>query len=259
MFYGCTNLNYIKALFTTKPYWLYTDNWVSGVAATGTFVKSSSATWDVTGIHGIPSGWTVIALPDAIDLGLSVKWASFNLGASNPEEYGDYYAWGETEPKSKYDWDTYKWCMGSESTLTKYCPSPSYGYNGFSDTKTVLDSEDDAAHMVLGGEWRMPTTEEFVALGNAVNSAWTSSYNDSGVAGLVLTDKTDSSKVLFFPAAGNLYNGYAAGGGYYWGNSAISWDISRSWSLGFTSNVIYWAASGGDRRYGFSIRPVLGA
>ena len=115
----------------------------------------------------------VIGTPVAVDLGLSVKWAWFNLGASLPEEYGDYYAWGETEPyyssldpltwkdgkEAGYYWLSYKWCMGSGDTMTKYCTESTYtyGYNGFTDGKTVLNLEDDAAHVNLGGKWRMPT------------------------------------------------------------------------------------------------------
>ena len=74
-------------------------------------------------------------------------WATSNLCedglCSNPEDYGDYYAWGETEPKLNYSWSTYKWCKGNSSTMTKYCNESNYGYNGFTDNKTVLAPEDD--------------------------------------------------------------------------------------------------------------------
>ena len=124
--------------------------------------------------------------PEDIDLGLSVKWASFNLGASKPEEYGDYFAWGETEPyysslnplkwkpgKEKgYDWKSYKWCKGEYNTLTKYCYNSSYGYNGFFDNKTVLDLEDDAAHFLLGNKWRMPTMSEVNELTEKCKWQW---------------------------------------------------------------------------------------
>ena len=96
-----------------------------------------------------------------VDLGLSVKWATCNVGASSPEEYGDYYAWGETETKSTYDWNTYKWCKGSENTLTKYCTDSDYGTV---DNKTVLELSDDVAHEKWGGSWRMPTKQEFIDL-----------------------------------------------------------------------------------------------
>ena len=88
-----------------------------------------------------------------VDLGLSVKWATCNVGASKPEEYGDYFAWGETQPKSNYDWNTYKWCNGSNDTQTKYNTKSNYGTV---DNKTTLDLSDDAACANWGGNWRMP-------------------------------------------------------------------------------------------------------
>lgn len=101
---------------------------------------------------------------EAVDLGLSVKWANVNLGASRPEEYGDYFAWGEVKPKADYSWETYKWCKGSYDTMTKYCYDDSYGYNGFTDNKYTLDPENDAATVNWGGKWRMPTADEIVEL-----------------------------------------------------------------------------------------------
>jgi hypothetical protein len=92
-----------------------------------------------------------------VDLGLSVKWATCNIGATKPEEFGDKFAYGETEPKEVYDWSTYKWCNGSETTLTKYCNDSEYG---IVDDKTILDAQDDAARANWGGSWRMPTKEE---------------------------------------------------------------------------------------------------
>ena len=99
----------------------------------------------------------------AVDLGLSVKWASFNVGATAPEEYGDYFAWGETESKTDYSWSSYKWCNGDYNKLTKYClGDQSYYWNGEGtpDGKTVLDPEDDPAITNWGGTWRTPTDAE---------------------------------------------------------------------------------------------------
>ena len=103
-----------------------------------------------------------------VDLGLSVKWATCNVGASKPEEYGDYFAWGETQPKDYYDWSTYKWCNGSYDTLTKYNTNSS---DGTVDNKTTLDLSDDAARANWGGSWRMPTSAEQDELCN--NCTWT--------------------------------------------------------------------------------------
>ena len=92
-----------------------------------------------------------------VDLGLSVKWATFNVGATKPEEYGDYYAWGETETKNDYSWSTYKWSDETGNILSKYNTSI---YYGTVDNKHVLDAEDDVAHVKWGGKWRMPTQSE---------------------------------------------------------------------------------------------------
>lgn len=94
---------------------------------------------------------------DWVDLGLSVKWDTCNVGASSPEEYGGYYAWGETEEKRGYDWNTYKWCHGASGFQTKYCTGSNYGTV---DNNTVLAPEDDAARVKWGGNWRMPILNE---------------------------------------------------------------------------------------------------
>ncbi|MBO5849722.1 MAG: hypothetical protein J6Q47_00385, partial [Paludibacteraceae bacterium] len=118
-----------------------------------------------------------------VDLGLSVKWATCNVGATRPEYFGNYYAWGETTPNTDYDWDNYKWCNGSSTTMTKYCTDSDYGTV---DNKTVLDKEDDAAAVNMGGSWRMPTLEEWTELID--NCTWeiTDSYKGTGVEGRIL-------------------------------------------------------------------------
>ncbi len=106
---------------------------------------------------------------DYVDLGLpsGTLWATCNVGASKPEEYGDYFAWGETTPKSTYYWSTYKWCKGSETTMTKYCTRSDYGYNGFTDNLTELQPEDDAATANWGSVWKMPSYAQFSELFNS--------------------------------------------------------------------------------------------
>ena len=125
-----------------------------------------------------------------VDLGLSVKWATCNMGASSPEEYGDYYAWGETETKSTYDWNTYKWCKGSENTLTKYCTDSDYGTV---DNKTVLDPEDDVAHVKWGGNWRMPTDAEIEELRENCIWKWTT---QNGKNGYKVTSKKNGNSIF---------------------------------------------------------------
>ncbi len=133
-----------------------------------------------------------------IDLGLSVKWASCNLGASRPEEYGGYYAWGEVEPKDDYSWETYKWCKYDGATLTKYCIKPDYAFNGNIDFKRVLDPEDDAARVKLGGKWRLPTEKEVQELLELCSQEV---VEINGVRGFKITSNMNG-KSIFLPAAG---------------------------------------------------------
>jgi hypothetical protein len=192
-------------------------------------------------------------LPEAVDLGLSVKWASFNLGASAPEEYGDYYAWGETEPKDDYSWETYKWCMGSNTTLTKYCDKTDRGYEGFTDDKTVLDLDDDAAHVNLGGSWRMPTDAEMTELRENCTWAWTTL---NGVNGGLATGPNGNS--IFLPAAGkwNSTDLFFAGSyGFVLSSSLATDSTSYASDIYLSSSII--DRSGDFRCLGISVRPVF--
>lgn len=188
----------------------------------------------------------------AVDLGLSVKWATCNLGAAKPEDYGDYYAWGETEPKENYSWSTYKWCNGSSSTLTKYNTESSYGTV---DNKTVLDQEDDVASVKLGGKWRMPTDAEWKELMTKCTWTWTTNYNGTGVSGRIVTAPNGNS--IFLPAAGFRYDAdldYAGSAGYYWSSSLYTGSPYRAWYVYFFSGGV--SRFGYDRYRGQSVRPV---
>ncbi|MCR4872606.1 MAG: DUF1566 domain-containing protein [Bacteroidales bacterium] len=153
-----------------------------------------------------------------VDLGLpsGLLWADRNVGASSPEDYGNYYAWGETTPKNVYDWSTYAY--GNDSGgLTKYCSKASYGLNGFTDNLTVLQASDDAATANLGGGARTPTYVQWEELIDHTTSTW---IIRGGVGGRLLTAANGES--LFLPAAGyrdgsGLY--YAGEGGYYWSST----------------------------------------
>lgn len=190
--------------------------------------------------------------PEVVDLGLSVKWASFNLGATTPEEYGDYYAWGETEPKTDYTWASYRWCKGSDKALTKYCSTASYGYNGFTDNRTVLDPEDDAVTFMFGGNWRMPTYEEWNELKDNCTWEWTTI---NGVYGMMLTsNKIDyTDKWIFLPATGcrveeELYDENKC---TYWSSSLNTGNPGDAYNVFFGSGWSYYG-----RELGRSIRPV---
>ena len=210
-----------------------------------------------------------ISVPEAIDLGLSVKWASFNLGASKPEEYGDYYAWGEIDPyyepgfarsvntvwksgkEDGYSWSSYKWCKGSQTTMTKYCSNSSFGLDGFVDGKITLDPEDDAAHMNLGGNWRMPTREEWIELFSWESGTSVGYTSLNGVGGVLVIGTNGNS--IFIPYSGNrdgtvLYPLC----GYYWSSSLLSNSNYGEYEyLQDHTKLIY-----GERFWGLSIRPV---
>ena len=190
-----------------------------------------------------------------VDLGLpsGTKWATCNVGATKPEEYGNYYAWGETEPKDYYDWSTYKY--GSDyDELTKYCTSSDYGTV---DNKTVLDPEDDAARANWGGAWRMPTDAEWTELRENCTWKWTDDYNGTGVSGRIVTSKTNGNHI-FLPAAGCRYDDvlYDAGDlGLYWSSSIGTDKPGYAWYVYFRSNNV--SRNNFGRYYGQSVRPVL--
>ena len=198
---------------------------------------------------------TPTATPEYVDLGLpsGVKWATFNVGATKPEEYGDYFAWGETEPKELYDWSTYKWCDGSYNTLTKYNTDSEYGVV---DNKKILESSDDAAYVNWGGNWRMPSVDEWNELLSHCSLKW---EERNGVSGVTLVSVQNGNS-LFFPAAGVYHydNGLVNLNveGWYRTNSL---DESRGTiSLGFSyTGSLNWYAN--DRCFGQPVRPVYGS
>ena len=190
---------------------------------------------------------------EAVDLGLSVKWASWNVGAYAPEGNGCYFAWGEVEDKVFYDWSTYKWCDGSYSTLTKYNNNSSYGTV---DNKTALDPEDDAAHVNWGGSWRMPTDAEWTELRYNCTWTWTT---QNGVNGRLVTSNKEgyTDKSIFLPAAGsrNGYYLYDAGTrGNCWSSSLYTGSPYGAYFVYFYSG--YHRYDTNNRNNGFSVRPV---
>ena len=241
----------------TKYYycaWLFLNNMQYEFGEIKTF-ETLSANDSNTGNGGSSSSTAVPpTCTDYVDLGLSVKWATCNVGASSPEEYGSYFAWGETTPQTDYYWSTYKWCNGSYDTMTKYCTDSDYGTV---DNKTVLDKEDDAASVNMGGSWRMPTYDELNELKTKCTWTWTSNYNGTGVAGRIVTSKTNGNSI-FLPAAGYRYDSGLSGagsGGYYW-SSSLGTDRSSSayYLFFFGSDIVDWNYY--DRYYGRSVRGV---
>ena len=190
-----------------------------------------------------------------VDLGLpsGTLWATMNVGATSPEDYGDYFAWGETTPKSTYDWSTYKWCNGSYDTQTKYCTDSDYGTV---DNKTTLDLSDDAAYVNWGGDWRMPTIKEQKELRNTnyTTRTWTTL---NGVKGYKVTSKINGNSI-FLPAAGHRRNSDlndAGSFGYYWSSSLSTGNPDYAYGLHFYSGSV--SSSHSSRYQGLSVRPVL--
>ena len=186
-----------------------------------------------------------------VDLGLpsGTLWATCNVGASSPEEYGDYFAWGEVEPKEVYDWSTYRWCNGAESTLTKYCTDGAFG---IVDNKSELDPEDDAAYVNWGPSWRMPTMEQILELQNTCTRQ---RLEMNGVIGALITGPNGNT--VFFPLAGqmdgsehNLVGNY----GYFW-SIDISSDNSNVARYIYFNGPVF-TAWNRYRYFGFTIRAV---
>jgi len=210
-----------------------------------------------------------------VDLGLSVNWATFNVGASKPEESGDYFAWGETEPyyedgyaqsaspvwksgkTAGYAWASYKYSKGSENTLTKYCSDSNYGYNGFTDNKAVLDNDDDVVQLMWGGDWRMPSKAEQDELRKKCTWTWTTR---NGVIGYLVTSNVSgyTDRSIFIPAAGYFDDTSLTGVnaiGCYWSNTMYSDITDNACVLSFDSYYCYQDYV--NYRYvGLPVRPV---
>lgn len=187
-----------------------------------------------------------------VDLGLpsGTRWATCNVGANTPEEYGDYFAWGETEPKENYNWSTYRY--GDYDALTKYCNNAEYGNNGFTDELTILEASDDAATANWGAGWRMPTREEMRELFDNCTHEWTT---QNGVNGRKFTGPNGNS--IFLPAAGYREGSdlYGAGSiGCYWSSSLDASYPRSAWGLNFDSDGCI--TDDGNRLGGLSVRPV---
>ena len=237
----------------------------------GTVTITATAT-DGSGVKGaytlkVVSPYSSTGNYEYVDLGLSVKWATCNVGASSPEDYGDYFAWGETmgylEGKTYFYWDTYKWMEDGYSDwrhVNKYQyadgeTSAIWYKNGtfVGDNKIVLDPEDDVVHVKWGGEWRMPTDAEFTELRENCTWTWTT---QNGVYGCKVTSKTNGNSI-FLPAAGYRLDSYF----YFAGSYGLYWSSSLYTSYSNDAYGLYFLSGSGNRSHagrcvGRSVRPV---
>ena len=213
-------------------------------------------------VDAYKSAWSayasrIQAIPDsheAVDLGLpsGLKWSTCNIGASSPEEYGDYFAWGETSPKSIYEWTTYRWCNGDEGTLVKYNNDSSFGTV---DNRGSLELSDDVAHVTWGDNWRMPRVDELLELIESCTWTWTTM---GGTNGYRVTASNGNS--IFLPAAGARSSDmllFDNSSGYFWTSSLHQGNPNCAYHLHFHSSKV-------EREFysmrfcGMPIRPVYG-
>ena len=208
------------------------------------FATSAAKTFTAGECLNMPAKY----VPTYVDLGLSVKWATCNLGATTPEGYGDYFAWGETSPKDDYSLTNY--------FDAKYVSGWSFLKYNNEGGKTTLEPEDDAAHVNWGGNWRMPTKAEFEELHNNCTWTWT---QKSGIYGCEVKGSNDKS--IFLPASG-LRDGSDPSGvgseGYYWSSSLYESSSGSTYIINFLREEegLEWYCEEGWRYYGLSVRPV---
>lgn len=240
---------------TTDPYNAYVNGGkVTGygvceatITATSVSNPQVTATCKVSIVAAGSGGGNETGI-EAVDLGLSsgLKWGSMNVGASSPEGYGDFYAWGETSTKTNYFWSTYKYGQTSWGPYSKYESS--------TDRKTVLEPADDAARVKLGGTWRTPTKDEWTELRTKCTWTWTTR---NGIKGRLVTGS--NGKSIFLPAAGYKGdNGLTNQGSYgcYW-SATLAGITGMAWIVDFTSSAVTDGAANLSRCCGASVRPVM--
>ena len=223
-------------------------NWTEG----GSVVSSNASySFTVSGNRTLVANFNHDDGHEYVDLGLpsGLLWATCNVGASSPEDYGCYFfAWGETQPRTgNFYWGVYQ--FGNGDRVTKYCNNPYYGYQGFTDTLTVLLSEDDAATVNWGSNWRTPTKSDWEELMQNTTSTYTT---QNGVHGWLFS--APNGHTLFLLEAG-YYNEYGKylDSGQYWSSSLYLDNPKYAWKFGFHSGC---SVDEGYRSNGYPIRPV---
>lgn len=196
-----------------------------------------------------------------VDLNLPshTLWATCNVGASKPSEYGLYFQWGDvkgytfdqigTKKKFAYDWSDYKWY---ESGIVDI---DNIKFKKYTAGGATLKLEDDAAHIHMSGDWHMPTIKQIKELIDNTTSKWT---EQDGVKGKLLISKSNPYKSIFFPAAGNVWDGsvsYSGDDGCVWSSMLSTCNANCGQYLFFFSDNAYLLNY--DRNAGFSVRGVI--
>lgn len=215
-----------------------------------------------------------------VDLGLSVKWATCNVGANSPEEYGNYYAWGETVPKSSYTWNNYLSAIGGKMTTWSDCGTSRDPLRGYviPNQISIASTQHDAVNSSWGGYWHMPTQDEMTELCNNCYWQWTNNYKGKSKAGyIVYKAKAEADKGkysyytptlsatyslsdthIFLPASGYRSGAGLCGNGnagHYWSANPTEGSSPDALSLSFDSGLILWLSY--FRNNGFSVRAVI--
>ena len=238
---------YLKKFETMSQYNTYT-------ADTENFILPNvSFTVDNNTVHYNPSTPPTPS-HDFVEIG-GIKWATMNVGANSITDTGLYFQWGDTQGYTAAQVGEGQKYFGEDDCI--YYNDGSYTKYNEGDSLITLESTDDAVKAAWGGNWRMPTVSEFIALGEAVNTAWT---QVNGVSGLMCTDKTDETKTLFFPACGYASYGSMGNvgdGGYYWSSSLYAdYGGSNAYYLYFDNGFVHWDSN--EYRYlGYPVRGVL--
>ena len=211
--------------------------------------------------------------PEMVDLGLpsGLKWASFNLGATRPTEMGNYFAWGETEPKTSYNWSNYAFIQSGQSDewhIGKYTIEDGYSNDGswyddgvfVGDGRRVLDMEDDAARTLWGDEWRIPTPTDWQELRDNCDISWVYASNETdGISSLIVTSRENGNSI-YLPAVGYFNtNGLVNANSYtyYYQTNTIGYRSSYS-TAAYMGNTYLEISNSYERYRGYNIRPVSG-
>ena len=193
-----------------------------------------------------------------VDLGLPSGrlWANCNLGADKPWEFGSYFSWGETEVKSSYSIDNYKYF--TDQKPNKYCFTEELGYNGYVDSCDVLRYADNVVYKIFGGYWTIPSLDDWQELLDNCTLEWTTNYQGTAVSGTIVRSKTYTDRHLFFPAAGYVQDEEkinVASFGYYWSSNLYIEDPLQACLYGFSSETLS-ESYVSLRSSGLTIRPV---